>query len=63
MKKFYSVVLLAILCCIASNVTAQQVPNPSFEDWSGEKFDGEIQPKDWYGSNISQAHPQKREGL
>ncbi len=55
MKKFYSVVLLAILCCVASNVTAQQVPNPSFEDWNGDKFDGEIQPKDWYGSNISQA--------
>lgn len=55
MKKFYSVVLLAILCCVASNVTAQQVPNPSFEDWSGAKFDGKDQPKDWYGSNISQA--------
>ena len=55
MKKLYSVVLLSILFCIASNVTAQQVPNPSFEDWSGEKFDGQIQPKDWYGSNISQA--------
>ena len=55
MKKIYSVVLLAILCCVASNLTAQQLPNPSFEDWSGEKFDGEIQPKDWYGSNISQA--------
>lgn len=37
-----------------SSLFAQQVPNPSFEDWSGEKFDGEIQPKDWYGSNISQ---------
>ena len=55
MKKLYSVVLLSILFCIASNVTAQQVPNPSFEDWSGEKFDGQIQPKDWSGSNISQA--------
>ena len=55
MKRIYSVVLFAILFCIASNVTAQQVPNPSFEDWSGEKFDGNIQPKDWYGSNISQA--------
>ena len=55
MKKLYSVVLLSILFCIASNVTAQQVPNPGFEDWSGEKFDGQIQPKDWYGSNISQA--------
>ena len=55
MKKFYSVVLLAILCCVASNVTAQQVPNPSFEEWNGEKFDGQIQPSNWYVSNISQA--------
>lgn len=55
MKRIYSVVLFAILFCIASNVTAQQVPNPSFEDWSGPKFDGKEQPKDWYGSNISQA--------
>ena len=55
MKKLYSAVLLSILFCIASNVTAQQVPNPSFEDWSGAKFDGKDQPKDWYGSNISQA--------
>ncbi|MBQ8385918.1 MAG: hypothetical protein IJX48_00510 [Paludibacteraceae bacterium] len=37
-----------------SSLFAQQVPNPSFEDWSGPKFDGKIQPKDWYGSNISQ---------
>ena len=55
MKKFYSVVLLAIMCCIANTVAAQQLPNPSFEDWSGPKFDGHDQPKDWYGSNISQA--------
>lgn len=55
MKRIYSVVLFAILFCIASNVTAQQVPNPSFEDWSGPKFDDKEQPKDWYGSNISQA--------
>ena len=55
MKRIYSVVLFAILFCIASNVTAQQVPNPSFEDWSGPKFDDQEQPKDWYGSNISQA--------
>lgn len=43
-----------ILLFGVSSLFAQQVPNPSFEDWSGEKFDGEIQPKDWYGSNISQ---------
>lgn len=55
MKKILHVVLWVILCCIANIVVAQQVPNPSFEDWNGEKFDGEIQPKDWYGSNISQA--------
>lgn len=55
MKKIYSVVLLAILCCIANSVTAQQVPNASFEEWNGEKFNNEIQPSNWYVSNISQA--------
>ena len=54
MKKILHVVLWVILCCIANIVVAQQVPNPGFEDWSGEKFDGQIQPKDWYASNISQ---------
>ena len=38
-----------------SSLFAQQVPNPSFEDWSGEKYDGQIQPKDWYASNVTQA--------
>ena len=57
MKKVYlKQVLVTILIFLSSIFAfAQQVPNPSFEDWSGEKFDGEIQPKDWYGSNISQA--------
>ena len=57
MKKFYSVLLTMVIMLITSSTTlyAQQVPNPSFEDWSGAKFDGEDQPKDWYGSNISQA--------
>ena len=54
MKKILHVVLWVILCCMANIVVAQQVPNPGFEDWSGEKFDGQIQPKDWYASNISQ---------
>lgn len=44
-----------ILLFGVSSLFAQQVPNASFEDWSGPKFDGKIQPKDWYGSNISQA--------
>ncbi len=57
MKKIYfKQILLCSLIILSSAIGfAQQVPNPSFEDWSGEKFDGDIQPKDWYGSNISQA--------
>ena len=57
MKKIYTFLVTLTLLILACNnpIYAQQVPNPSFEDWSGEKFDGEIQPKDWYGSNISQA--------
>ncbi len=56
MKKFYlKQVLVTSLIILSSAFTfAQQVPNPGFEDWSGAKFDGKIQPKDWYVSNISQ---------
>jgi len=57
MRKFYFSLLLMLIGLMVNSTTiyAQQVPNPSFEDWSGEKFDGNIQPKDWYVSNISQA--------
>ena len=46
MKKLYIKNLLTILFIVLSvcSAFAQQVPNPSFEDWGGEKFDGEIQP-------------------
>lgn len=37
-----------------SSLFAQQVPNASFEDWSGEKYNDEIQLKDWYASNVTQ---------
>ncbi len=33
---------------------AQQLPNAGFEDWSGAAFDGNIQPKSWNASNITQ---------
>ena len=57
MVKFYvkQILVISLILLSSTFAFAQQVPNPSFEDWSGEKFDGEIQPKDWYGSNISQA--------
>ena len=46
MKKLYIKNLLTILFIVlsVSSVYAQQVPNPSFEDWSGAKFDGKEQP-------------------
>lgn len=44
----------AVMLSMTANVHAQQLPNPSFEDWSGEKFDGAEQPKDWHASNVSQ---------
>ena len=56
MKKIYFKNLLFILFIVLGtfNVLAQQVPNPGFEDWSGAKYDGKIQPKDWYASNVTQ---------
>ena len=56
MKKIYIKNLLTILFIVlsVSSVYAQQVPNPSFEDWSGAKFDGKEQPASWYASNIEQ---------
>ncbi len=42
------------LLLAASTMQAQQLPDPSFEDWSGEKFDGNIQPKYWHVSNVEQ---------
>lgn len=44
----------AVMLSMTANVHAQQLPNPSFEDWSGEKFNGAEQPKDWHASNVSQ---------
>ena len=54
MKKNH-IVLILLLVNFCISLYAQQVPNSGFEDWSGEKFDGNIQPKDWYASNITQA--------
>ena len=56
MKKIYLKQVLVISLIILSRVfaIAQQVPNPSFEDWSGEKYNDEIQPKDWYANNVTQ---------
>ena len=57
MKKIYIKTLLLTIFIVfgASTVFAQQLPNPGFEDWSGEKFDGNIQPASWNASNVNQA--------
>ena len=56
MIKLYlkQILVISLILLSSTFAFAQQVPNPSFEDWSGEKFDGNIQPKDWYASNVSQ---------
>ena len=56
MKKIYlKNLLLSIFIVLGiASAYAQQVPNPGFEDWNGEKFDGNIQPASWYASNVSQ---------
>lgn len=56
MKQIYLKQVLVISLILLSRVSAmaQQVPNPSFEDWSGEKYNNEIQPKDWYASHVTQ---------
>lgn len=51
MKKIY---LFLLGLSFVGFINAQQVPNPGFEDWSGEKYDDQIQPKDWYASNVTQ---------
>ncbi len=35
-------------------MSAQQLPNAGFEDWSGSAFDGKEQPKSWNASNVTQ---------
>lgn len=57
MTKFYlKQILLSSLIFIFGTLSsyAQQVPNPSFEDWSGATFDGKAQPKSWNASNVTQ---------
>ena len=56
MKKIYTKIFLLTIFIVLgiSTAFAQQLPNPGFEDWGGEKFDGKIQPASWYASNVEQ---------
>ena len=45
-KIYLKQILVCSLIFLSSTFAyAQQVPNPSFEDWSGEKYNDEIQLK------------------
>lgn len=49
-------ILLALICAttLMNAQPAQQLPDPGFEDWSGELFKKEPQPKYWHYSNLTQ---------
>ena len=61
MKKFYTYILCLIGAILTQNflctLSAQQLPDPSFEDWTGATFDGQIQPKHWHYCNVTQSVP------
>ncbi len=52
-KRLFAAVAVCFLS-LGLSVYAQQLPDPSFEDWSGAKYDGKVQPKYWHGSNVTQ---------
>ena len=53
MKKI-TYLLFTLLLMQGMQAYGQQLPDPHFEDWS-DSFDGNAQPKDWHGSNVSQS--------
>lgn len=58
MSKFLQrilVVLTVVMLPMAILADDYQLPDPSFEDWSGPAFDGNIQPKYWHASNVEQS--------
>lgn len=43
-----------MMSLMASLTFAQQLPDPGFENWEGEKYNGQDQPKYWHYSNVTQ---------
>ncbi len=50
MKKLFIGVLLAAVLPLM----AQQLPDSHFENWTGDKFNKDVQLLDWHGSNVNQ---------
>lgn len=55
MSKFFQRVLVCgAMILLPTAIFAQQLTNANFEDWSAAQFDGNIQPKGWNASNVTQ---------
>jgi len=55
MSKFLQRVLVCgAFFFLPLTISAQQLTNANFEDWSGAAFDGNIQPAGWNASNVTQ---------
>ena len=55
MKQFFTRFLTMVVLVMSTlSVFAQQLPDSGFENWNGDKFDGEVQLKNWHGSNVEQ---------
>ncbi|MBR1878621.1 MAG: hypothetical protein IJ814_06430 [Paludibacteraceae bacterium] len=50
----FGALFCAVLLMNTLSLSAQQVSNANFEDWSGAAFNGEAQPKGWNASNVEQ---------
>ena len=46
--------MAVVLVMSVLSVSAQQLPNPGFENWGGAQFDGNIQLTSWQASNVEQ---------
>ncbi len=54
MSKFLRNFLVSSVLLFNTSLSAQQVSNSNFEDWSAPAYDGQPQPKGWNASNVSQ---------
>lgn len=55
MKQFFTRFLTIVVLVMSTlTVSAQQLPNSNFDDWSGAAFDGNPQPKSWNASHVEQ---------
>ena len=55
-KKLHFIISLFAMVLGCGNMFAQQLTDPSFENWGGAAFNGSAQLKYWNGSNVKQTY-------